>query len=132
MLQCRVVLHPLNPNVLYKFGIELSWSWAFISFAALSPIQDELWNSLIDEIVVDFAAIENLSGIGTGSPSGIEGCRFLYSERLGLFLLLAAPVDHHMLAKFVLPGVTRFTAFAPIKDEIFQLVQGKLPGYAVI
>ena len=37
-----------------------------------------------------------------------------------------------MLAELVLPSVAGFAALAPVKDEIFQLVERELPRYVVI
>ena len=47
-------------------------------------------------------------------------------------LLLAPPEGDHMLAELVLPGVTGLAALAPVKDEIFQLVQCELARYVVV
>ena len=57
---------------------------------------------------------------------------FRNAERFGLVLLLTPPVADNVLAKLVFPGVTALSSFAPVKDEIFQLVQAELPRYVVV
>ena len=47
-------------------------------------------------------------------------------------LLRAPPATDNGLTKLIFPGVTGFTAFAPVKDEIFQLVYRKLARYVVV
>lgn len=51
---------------------------------------------------------------------------------LSLLLLVPAPIAQHRLAKLVFPGRAGLTPLAPVKDEIFQLVQCKLARYVVI
>ena len=50
----------------------------------------------------------------------------------GTVLLFTPPAADDMLAKLVFPGVAGLTAFAPVKDEILQLVQGELARYVVV
>ena len=72
------------------------------------------------------------SGVLTGAPAIVQNGRFRDPKGFGLVLLMAPPQADDMLAELVFPGVAGFPALAPVKDEIFQLVQGELARYVVV
>jgi len=127
VFQAGAVARPLNANVLNEFGIQF-----FGRRTALTPVQDEFGNGLCDKVPGDAAALHDFHGIHAGSPVIVQRQRLPDLKLRLAGLLFPAPVVGDVLAKFVFPGVRSFAAFAPIKDEIFQLVQGKLPRYVVV
>lgn len=62
----------------------------------------------------------------------VQRLRLFGHELFGLVLLVSAPIAQHRLAELVLPRGAGFAALAPVKDEIFQLVQGELARYVVV
>ena len=127
VFQAGGVLGPLDADVLDELGVK------FLGRGApFPPVEDKLGNGLLDKIAIDSAALHDLHGIQARAPAVIQCGFFRGAKSLGLMLLLAAPVTGHVLAKFVFPGMASFAALAPVKDEIFQLVQGELPRYVVV
>ena len=99
---------------------------------ALAPVEDKFRDGLFYEVPLYAAALHDLHGVKAGPPCVIQVGGFRDAERFGLVLLLAPPVTDNVLAKLVFPGVAGFAPFAPVKDEIFQLVLGELPRYVVV
>ncbi|MFT5032214.1 MAG: hypothetical protein ACI9OO_000144, partial [Bacteroidia bacterium] len=62
------IVRPLQADVLDKLGVPLP-----VFAAIFSPIQDKLWNSVLDKAAVDAAAFENVECIATGLPVGSHG-----------------------------------------------------------
>ena len=126
VLQTGGVLGPLDANVLNKLRVELFWVGA-----SFSPVQDKLRDGLRDEVLGDAGPAHDLHSVLTGSPFIIQW-RGGRAKGLGLVLLVTPPKTDDVLPELVFPGMAGFTPLAPVKDEIFQLVQGELPRYAVV
>ena len=127
VLHRRGVFCPLYANVLNELGVEIFWVCA-----ALAPVEYEFRDGLEDKIFVYVVALHNFQCIQTWAPVVIQYRGFLYGESLSLILLLTPPLCSDMLTKFIFPSVAGLAPFLPIKDEIFQLVQGELPRYGVV
>ncbi len=113
--------------MLDKFGVEVPRVCA-----ALAPVQYKFGYGLGDKVGIYVGAMHNLQCVQTGAPAVVQFCGLLHPKFLRLALLLAAPLCSDVLAELVFPGMAGLAALAPIKDEIFQLVQGELSGYGVI
>ena len=100
--------------------------------AALSPVEDELGDGVFYELPLDPAALHDLHGIEARAPTAVQPGGFRRAEGFRLILLVVAPVADHVLAELVFPGVAGFAPLAPVKDEIFQLVEGELARYVVV
>ena len=111
------VLGPLDADVLDEFRVQFPGR-----VAALAPVEYELRGRLVDEFGVDAAAQHDIQGVPAGSPVVVQGWVLLGPKSLCAALLFSSPAADDVLAKLVLPGVAGFAAFAPVKDEIFQLV----------
>ena len=97
------------------------------------------WFGMVNALVLALVSLRYLNGFEMGES--LVTWVYLVTIYIGhhswfsllpLVLLLTPPVADNVLAKFVLPGVTGFAPLAPVKDEIFQLVQGDLPRYVVV
>lgn len=126
VLQTGGVLGPLDANVLNKFRVEL-----FGVGASFPPVQNKLRDGLRDEVLGDAGPIHDLHSVSAGSPFIVQrgGGR---AKGLGLVLLVTPPKTDDVLPELVFPGMAGFTPLAPVKGEIFQLLQGELPRYAVV
>lgn len=126
VLQTGGVLGPLNADVLNKFRVEL-----FGIGASFSPVEDKLRYGLRDEVLGDAGPIHDFHCVSAGSPFIIQrgGGR---AKGLGLVLLVTPPKTDDVLPELVFPGMAGFTPLAPVKGEIFQLLQGELPRYVVV
>ena len=127
VLHRRGVLCPLYANVLNELGVEV-----FRVCAALAPVEYEFWYGLENKILVYVVALHNFQCIQAWPPVVIQYRRFLYGESLCLILFLTPPLCSDMLAELVFPSVVGLASLLPIKDEIFQLVQGELSRYGVV
>lgn len=114
VFQRRVIARPLSFHVGNEFAVP-----GADTIAAFAPIKDKLRDCVLNEVGADIDALQNFQRIFAGRPLAAHRRTAVDPG------LMASPGLHHMLEKFITPGITGVAAFAPVMNKLGQLAGDK-------